>query len=193
MEVAHAGTIRHFRNLFLCRQGEVVQLLSCPKKSCRVEPQNYCTEGVPCRTDGGDLLFIDALTRVGHPLGVRQPCSSLMDPVIRTSIGLWVKVGRIVQEVPEPEQYPLEAVHVPVQLQLSGGLYTPDKLVRWEAMLTFPTYHTAAGVETSLQGCQANICLGAHTASFSHSREEEQTLWNRVEAVFDPLRWVDNQ
>ena len=46
MEGAVAGTIRPFHNLFLHQQGEMVQLLSCLKKSWRVEPQNYCTEGV---------------------------------------------------------------------------------------------------------------------------------------------------
>ena len=58
-------------------------------------------------------------------------------------------------------------------------------------MLTFPTYHEAATIETSLQECQADNCLGMHTSGFSPSIEEE-SLWSQVEGLFDPLRWIDD-
>ena len=191
LNAATPGVIVPFHELFLRRQGEIVQLLSCPKHACRVEPQNYCTIGLPCRTEEGTLLFIDSLTRVGHPKGVRRPCSALLDPAVRTQTGVWVKVGRSVQEIGEPASYPRETVHIPAHLQLKGGLYTPEELSRWEAMLTFPTYHEAAAVEMSLQECQSENCLGMHTSGFSPS-EEEESLWKKVEGLFDPLRWIDD-
>ena len=191
LNAAAPGVIIPFHELFLRRQGEIVQLLSCPKHECRVEPQNYCTVGLPCRTESGTLLFVDSLTRVGHPKGVRRPCSELLDPAVRTQAGLWVKVGRSIQEMGKPASYPLATVHTPTHLQLKGGLYTPDELSRWEAMLTFPTYHEAAAVEMSLQECQSENCLGMHTSGFSPSLEEE-SLWKKVEGLFDPLRWIDD-
>ena len=191
LNAATPGVIIPFHELFLRRQGEIVQLLSCPQHKCRVEPQNYCTIGIPCRTESGALLFVDSLTRVGHPKGVRRPCSELLDPAVKTTAGLWIKVGRTMQEIGEPASYPPEAVHAPAHLQLKGGLYTPEELSRWEAMLTFPTYHEAAAIETSLQECQTENCLGMHTSGFSPSVEEE-SLWRQVEGLFDPLRWIDD-
>ena len=135
---------------------------------------------------------MDAFTRVGETLGVRRLCSELLDPAVRTTVGLWIKVGRPVQLIPEPALYPAAAVHVPEHLSIAGGLYTPEELTRWEAMLTFPNYHEAAAIETSLQACQAESCLGMHTSSFNPSIEEDQSLWNQVEELFDPLRWIDD-
>ena len=96
------------------------------------------------------------------------------------------------QLIPEPALYPAAAVHVPEHLRIAGGLYTPEELTRWEAMLTFPSYHKASAIETSLQVCQAESCLGMHTLSFDPSIEEDQSLWNQVEELFDPLHWIDN-
>ena len=153
--------IRLHDNIFIMARGSVTYRFRCPVVNLQLLTHSKCFADLPVQAANDKTAkWVSPITRVLKKHSTPAACSTHFPLVIQEK-KLWLELPSL-RPVSAPKNHTLLTLRADEEQMLdlaTGGLYTTAEIQSWEALLSFPTYHTALLKSISLGACiGSNLC-----------------------------------